>query len=78
MNNIEYSRLLELKELINSQRATSEEKREYMKLMFQHGHITKGQYDKYIKDDNSDNIIKGALTIGGAVLAGWLISKLLD
>jgi len=78
MNNSEFQRLLDLKELINNKQASKEDKKEYMKLMFEHGHITKKQYEDYISNSNSDDIIKGALTIGGVLLAGWLISKLLD
>jgi len=78
MKNNEYQRLLDLKDVINSGSANSEQKNEYMKLMYENGHITKQQYNNYLSDPNADYIIKGALTIGAVLVAGWLVTKLFD
>jgi len=78
MNNNQYSRLLELKELIDQNRATLQQKKEYIELLYQNGNITEQQYKSFLNNQNADEIIKAALTIGGVVLAAWLISKLLE
>jgi hypothetical protein len=78
MDNNGYERLLELKEKIENSQANESETSEYMELMYKNGHITKSQYESFKSSKNSDAIIKGALTIGGIIIAGWLISKLID
>lgn len=78
MNNNEYRRLLELKELINQNQASSRQKKEYLELLYRNGNITESQYKSFLKNQNTDDIIKAALTIGGVVLVAWLISKLLE
>ncbi len=78
MNNSEYNRLLELKDLINNNSASKTDKKEYMGILFRNGNISKQQYDNFLSDQNSDDIVKAALTIGGVVLATWLISKSFD
>ena len=78
MNSINYQRLLELKRLIDNNSATKSDKSEYMRLLYQNGNITKSQYDAYLSNENSDDIINAGLTIGGVLLAAWLIKKLLD
>lgn len=78
MNNNSYSRLLKLKGLIDQNSATPQQKKEYIELLYQNGNITEQQYKSFLNNQNADEIIKAALTIGGVVLAAWLISKLLE
>jgi len=78
MNNNEYRRLLELKGLIDQNQASSRQKKEYVELLYRNGNITESQYKSFLNNQNTDDIIKAALTIGGVVLAVWLISKLLE
>jgi hypothetical protein len=78
MNHIDYSRLLELKRLIDNKQASSEQKREYLNILYRNGNITKEQFDAYLKNQNADDIINAALTIGGVLLATWLITKLFE
>ena len=78
MNNNEYNRLLELKELIDHNQASSQDKKEYMTILYRNGNITRQQYDAFLSNQNSDEIVKAALTIGGVLLATWLIAKLID
>ena len=78
MNNSEYNRLLELKNLINESKATKNDKKEYISILYKNGNISKEQYDKFLSVQNSDDIVNAALPIGGVVLAVWLISKLFD
>ncbi len=78
MNNTNYNRLLELKELLKENKASKTEKKEYMGILYENGNITQEQYDSFLKDENSENIVGAALTIGGVILATWLISKLFD
>lgn len=78
MNNVDYNRLLELKRLIDSKQADSGQKKEYIELLYRNGNITEQQYKAYLENQNSDDIINAALTIGGVLLATWLISKLFE
>lgn len=78
MNNLDYARLLELKRLINSKQATAEQKREYINILYRNGNISKEQFDSYQKNQNTDEIINAALTIGGVLLATWLLTKLFE
>jgi hypothetical protein len=78
MKNIEYNRLLELKRLIREGQANKAEKKEYMTLLYKNGNITKEQYDAYLSNQNSDEIVNAALTIGGVLLATWLLTKLFE
>ncbi|MBR9923074.1 MAG: hypothetical protein GYB31_19780 [Bacteroidetes bacterium] len=77
MNNVNYNRLLVLKRKIDGKQATSEEKKEYLYLLYMNGNITKGQYDEYIKNQKNEDILNAGLTIGGVLLATWLLSELL-
>jgi len=78
MKNKEYNRLLKLKRLINSNQATKTEEREYIELMYSNNRISKTQYDNYISNKNADAVLQATLTIGGVLLATWLINKLLS
>ena len=74
----EYTRLLELKELIDKNNASEEQKKEYIQTLYNNGHISKQQYDSFLKNKNTDLIINAALTIGAVLLATWLLSKLFE
>jgi hypothetical protein len=78
ISNNTYNRLLELKDLIDKNSATSQQKSEYIELLYENGNINENQYKAFLNNQNTDEIIKAALTIGGVVLAAWLISKLLE
>jgi len=78
MNNTEYNRLLQLKNRISSNEASIEEKKEYMTILYNNGNITKEQYNRFLLEKNSEDIVKAGLTIGGFILAVWLLSKLTD
>jgi len=78
MNNLEYQNLLELKNLIDNNQASENQKRKYIELLYRNNNITKKQYEDYLSNKNTDDIIQATLTIGGIVLAAWLLSKLLD
>ena len=76
MNNLEYDRLLELKRLVDNKTATKKERKEYMTILYNNGNISQEQYNNFLNNQNSDDIVNYALTIGGVILATWLISKL--
>ena len=78
MNNKEYKELLRLRELIRKKQASQEDKKEYMKLMYKHKHITKKQYEDFLANKHSNDLVKMATTIGGFLLFSWLVVKLLD
>ena len=76
MENKEYNRLLQLKNLIDENTATKDQKKEYMSILLKNGNITQDQYNKFLNDQNPDDVFRAALTIGGFMLAVWLLSKL--
>ncbi|MGQ1787487.1 hypothetical protein [Saccharicrinis sp. GN24d3] len=78
MKNIEYQRLLDLKEKIDNKEASPKDLKDYMLIMYENGHITEKQYKDFISNKNTDDLIKAAITIGGVLLAAWLIQKLFE
>lgn len=78
MNNADYDRLLELKQLIDNKKASPAERKEYLDILLSNGNITRQQYDSYLQNKNADDILNAALTIGGVVLASWLIMKVFE
>ena len=78
MNQIDFSRLLVLKGLIDNKQASLEEKKEYLSILYSNGNITKEQYEAYQKNHNAEEIVNAALTIGGVLLAAWLLTKLFE
>ena len=77
MENNEYKYLLDLKKRIEKNQATDEEKKQYVEILYNNGSITKEQYNNFLQNKNTDDIIKAGLVIGGVLLATWLLSKLL-
>lgn len=78
-NKINYSRFLELNEKIKFQKATQSEKDEYMLMLYQNGDISEKQYEDYkVRDEDSNELLKAGLTIGGIILVSYLLSKLID
>lgn len=78
MVNNDYKRLFDLKQKINLKVASNEERDEYMQLLYNNGSITRQQYEAYKSNQNAEELVNGALTIGGIILATWLISKLFE
>ena len=72
----DYQKLYELKEKINSKTATRADENEYMHMLYNNGNITKQQYESFVNNQNTEELINAALAIGGMVLLGWLISKI--
>jgi hypothetical protein len=75
-NEINYSRLSYLGDRVKEGKATKEEKDEYMQTLYNHGNITKAQYDKYLDDKNSTDVVNTALSVGALLLIGYIISKM--
>lgn len=73
---INYQRLQQLSSKVKSNTATEKEKDEYMLILYNNGSITQNQYDKYLNDKSSNESFGAAVTIGGIILLGYLISKL--
>ena len=72
----DYYKLQQLSDKVKSNTATQNEKDEYMLLLYNNGSITKNQYDTYIADKSSNESLGAAITIGGIILLGYLIGKL--
>lgn len=75
---VDYSRLEYLNNRVKANTATTSEKDEYMLLLYQNNSITKSQYDKYLADKDSGTIINTAITIGGILLLGYILDKLIS
>lgn len=73
---INYQRLQQLSSKVKSNAATEKEKDEYMLILYNNGSITQNQYDKYLNDKSSNESLGAAVTIGGIILLGYLLSKL--
>ena len=79
MNVIDYQRLNYLSQRLNQNQASKDEKDEYMSLMYNYGKITHQQYQQYLNNkENSNELVNGALAIGGIFLLGYLLSKLFE
>lgn len=75
---IDYIKLQKLSDKVKANTATQPEKDEYMKILYQNGSITQNQYDKYLKDKTNSENINAAITIGGIILLGYLLDKLIS
>ena len=75
---IDYYKLQQLSDKVKNNTATQPEKDEYMSMLYDNGSITKNQYDKYLSDKSSNEPLGAAITIGGIILLGYLISKLVS
>lgn len=75
MNNSEYKRLEELNYKISKGLANDIEKKEYVKILKDNGKITNDQYNKYNESQNSDDLLKFILIVGGFALLAYLLSK---
>ena len=73
-----FKKLQELNWKINNLEASSEEKLEYIQLLYDNGNITSKQLESYKKGKNVDDILKGAMLIGGAVLVARIFKNLLE
>jgi len=75
-NNIDYGRLSYLGERLRAGVATIQEKDEYMQTLYQHGKISIAQYNNYISNRNSEDIVNAALSVGAVLLIGYVLSEL--
>ena len=75
---IDKKRLQELNWKIKNNKASSNEKLEYMTLLHQNGNITSDQLHKYRVGKNKDDLLKGAMIVGGTLLVAWILEKILE
>lgn len=73
--NNNYTRISQLGEKIKNNTATPLERDEYMTLMYNTGLIGKEQYDQYLANKNTDDLVKAALVVGAIALIAYLVSK---
>ena len=76
-NSSDILKLFDLNQKVKSGLATQADKDEYMRLLYQNGSITNKQYNDYLQDRNTNDIIETALVIGGIFLLGYALSKIL-
>jgi hypothetical protein len=72
---IDYNKLALLSKKLQNGTATKKEKDEYMLILYQNGSMPKKQYDNYIAEKNTEDILNAALTIGAIVLFGLLVKR---
>jgi hypothetical protein len=78
-NNIDFGRLSYLGDKLKSGIATSQEKDEYINILYKNGKISQKQYEAYFANpnkSNSEEILNAALSIGAILLIGYLISEM--
>lgn len=76
-NSEDIQKMLTLNQKIKDKTATKTEKDEYMKLLFQNGSVTRKQYNDYLQGRNTEDILEAGLIIGGFILLGYALSKLI-
>lgn len=77
MSNLDHRHLLELKEKIEGNEASSDEKKEYVTILYENGSLTQKQYRNYLNGQYTDEIINTALTLGAIIIGTWLILEVL-
>lgn len=77
-NILDTHRLQFLVDKIRKNIASKSEKDEYMLILFKNGSITQKQYQDFLNDKNTEDIINAAVAIGAIILLGYLLSKLFD
>lgn len=75
-NSLDYIRLYDLNQKVQTGSASKAEKDEYMLLLFRNNSISKKQYDEYLSGKSTQELFDTAITIGGIVLLGYLLGKL--
>ncbi len=63
---------------VSAGNASSQEKDLYMEELYQRGSISQKQYDSYKKGEHVDSIIQAALIVGGILLLGYVVGKLVS
>jgi len=75
---IDYIKLQRLSDKVKNNTATEIEKDDYMILLYRNGSISQIQYDKYLNDKNASDTLSAAVTIGGIILLGYIIGKMVS
>lgn len=73
---IDYRRLSYLGERVKTNLASKPEKDEYMLMLRQSNNITEQQYNDYLANRNTEEILNAALAIGAIVLIGYVLKEL--
>lgn len=73
---IDYGRLSYLGERVKANLATNEERNEFMLMLLQSKNITEKQYNDYLANRNTEEILKAALAVGAVVLIGYVLKEL--
>ena len=77
LQNNSLQRLAELNAKAANNTATSAEKGELMRILFDNGSITEKQYNDFLIGRNVEQLVKTALIIAGIILLGQLLQKTL-
>lgn len=75
---IDYGRLSFLGERVKLNQATKPEKDEYMSMLRMGNHISEKQYNDYLTNRNSEELLNAALAVGAILLVGYLLKELLN
>ncbi|MEQ8686992.1 MAG: hypothetical protein RIE86_16945 [Imperialibacter sp.] len=74
---LDFKRLSYLGDKVKLKTASSEEKDEFMRLLYQNGDLTEKQFKDYKAGRNAQEIVDAALAIGAVLLIAYLIGELL-
>lgn len=74
---MDYNRIYELKNKVDSETASSKEKKEYALLLYETKSISKEQYDGLISEEKSNEVWNFIKTAGSILLIGYLVKELL-
>lgn len=74
---IDYQKIEILTDKVKNNTATETEKDDYMDLLYRNGSISQIQYDKYQNNKNEKDTLSAAVTIGGIILFGYLLTKVI-
>ena len=77
IENKNMDRLLDLNQKVKNNSATKLETDEYMKYLYDNDSITLKQYNDYKSGRDVEEIIKAGLIIGGILLLGYALNKIL-
>ena len=70
-------RLIYLTDAVRNKTATKAEKDEWMLMLYNDGKISSTQYNKYLKDRNTDEILEATLAVVAIFLIGYLFLNLI-
>jgi len=73
-----HQELYNLNAKLSAGTASNKEKDLYMEELYQRGSISQKQFDSYKRGEHVDSILQTALIVGGILLLGYVVGKLVS